>query len=119
MSEIRVRAQMKITNGQVAEYRDAAKKLVDATVEKDNRTLGYACFVNEEDDSAVMTEYYADSDAMLEHMDNTGHLFIRIFELCEVEAIEVYGEPSPKLMEALSGFDGAKPVIYSPVAAMA
>ena len=73
-------------------------------------TLQYDWFFSDDGANCVVRETYASSDAVLAHLGNVGPLLGRLVELGGGLELEVFGDPSPTLREALAAFH---PPIYS------
>jgi quinol monooxygenase YgiN len=114
MSEIRVRAKVKVRDGRFDEFRAVGAELVSAVQASDPDTVAYAVYLNESTSTGIFLEHYGSSEGMLGHFENVGGLFSKIFDLCDVEPMEVHGEPSPAALEALNGF-GLEITFYSTV----
>lgn len=52
----------------------------------------------------VVLEIYADSNAVLSHAGNVGEHLQQLVELADF-SIELYGNPSEELLEAIQGMD--------------
>jgi hypothetical protein len=57
-------------------------------------------------------ETYRDSQAFLKHLDNVGGALGELLKHSTLSSLRVYGEPSEKLKEAVSGLNAE---IYSPL----
>ena len=58
----------------------------------------------------IVREAYTNSEALLAHSANVGDLLPQLFELGGSLEVEMFGNPSPALAEALAAFN---PAIYS------
>jgi quinol monooxygenase YgiN len=111
MSKIQVTARLRIHDGKLEEFEDAAVKCMESVRAKDTGTLQYDWFFNADGSECVVRETYRDSEAVLEHMTNLGgELLGALLAACDLEA-EFFGDPSEELLEALSSFG---PRVYSP-----
>jgi hypothetical protein len=73
-------------------------------------TLQYDFFLSADQTVCVVREAYTSSDAVLAHMGGLGALLGRLIELGGGMQPEVFGSPSPALVEAAAAL---KPVVYS------
>jgi quinol monooxygenase YgiN len=85
----------------------AAEALV--TIRSEPDTLQHDWFVSNDGARCVVRETYTSSEAFLAHLTNAGALLGRLIELGGGLELEVFGEPSAPLREAIAGF---QPRIY-------
>ena len=79
--------------------------MVASTRRDEPGTLSYEWFVDESAGTVHIHERYADSAAVMAHLDNFGEKFAeRFLGSMEPTRLAVYGEPSEEVREALSGF---------------
>jgi quinol monooxygenase YgiN len=100
MSEIQVTARLKIHDGKLEEFKRIAKKCMQSVRTKDSGTLQYDWFFSGDQSECVVHERYRDSNAVLEHNANLGETLRELFEMCSGSG-EVFGSPSPDLVEGL------------------
>ena len=72
--------------------------------------MQYDWFFSDDGGRCVVREAYASSDAVLEHLGHVGPMLGRLVELGGGLELEVFGEPSQALSEAIAAFD---PAVYS------
>jgi quinol monooxygenase YgiN len=92
---------------------DGFKNVVAQLVERakgEADTLEYDFFLSADQTVCIVREAYANSEAVMAHSANMGDLLPRLFELGGSFEAEVFGNPSPALLEALAAFN---PTIYS------
>ena len=104
MNEILVAARLKIKPGKMDDFKKTGYACVEMVQQKDKGTLQYDWFYNEEISEFIVLERYIDSDAALEHIANTSGLVGGLLALSEI-SLEVYGNPSQKLINTLEGFE--------------
>lgn len=83
------------------------KKILSVAIErtaKEAGTLQYDWFSNAEGTQWVMRETYANSDAQLAHIENCGDLIGEFVRLGGGLVGDIFGTPTPKLMETLDPF---------------
>ncbi len=85
----------------------AADALV--TIRSEPDTLQHDWFVSDDGTRCVVRETYTSSDAFLAHLTNAGPLLGQLIELGGGLELEVFGEPSAPLREAIAAFE---PRIY-------
>jgi quinol monooxygenase YgiN len=83
-------------------------ELVIAARERDPGTLSYGFYAEQEAGRYSVVEVYRDSESVVAHLDNAGPLLGRLGELIEPGADgapQVYGDPSPELLERYVPFN--------------
>ena len=103
MPKIQLSARFAIHPGKFDEFMAVAKDCLKSAKAKDTGALQYDWFVDEGGAECVVRETYRDSDAVLEHITNLGELFGRLLGAADF-SLEIYGQPSPQLMEAATPF---------------
>jgi quinol monooxygenase YgiN len=103
VNELWSRSVASVYDGKVEDFKRLAEDLLSAIREHDSDTLNYAIFLDEPARVAVIIEQYASSAGWLAHNANLGPLTPRFAEVCEVTAIEFYGDPTPEARAALNG----------------
>ena len=93
----------------VSEFKQLASEALDAA-RGEPGTLQYDWFFSDDGARCVARETYANSDAVLAHLGNVGPLLGRLVELGGGLELEVFGDPSATLREAIAAFE---PTIYS------
>ena len=80
-----------------------------ATIRGEPGTLQHDWFLSDDGTRCVVRETYASSDAFLAHLAGVGPLLGRLVELGGGLELEVFGEPSAAVRDALAPF---RPRIY-------
>ena len=93
----------------VSEFKRLAAELLEA-VRGEAGTLQFDWFFSDDGSQCVVRETYVGSDAVLAHIGNVGPFLGRLIELGGGLKLEVFGEPSAKLRDAIAAFE---PTIYS------
>lgn len=101
MQELQVTARCKIHDGQLDRFRAVAEECLWSVRVRDDATLQYDWFFNENQTECVVRERFRDSDALLRHIANLGDTLGDLQKVCDL-SIEVYGNPSTELLEATS-----------------
>jgi quinol monooxygenase YgiN len=70
MKNIQFNFRLKIHKGKVEEFKEIATKYISVVKEKDQGTLQYNWFFNEDQTECVVRENYGESDAVVAHMSN-------------------------------------------------
>ncbi|AIY48002.1 putative quinol monooxygenase [Mycolicibacterium fortuitum] len=111
MGEIQLRATFpNIANDKLEEFKTVAEKAVVA-VRGESGALQYDWFLNENQTKCVVLEKYQKSEAVLAHLANAGALIGQLAALGGGLNIEVFGDVSPELRQALAA---AGPPFYAP-----
>ena len=85
--------------------RGVIAKVLKLSKEKDTGTLKYDFYISSDETECEMREEYESSEAVLEHMANLGEHQQEVFSDFPLDHVNVYGNPSPELLEAAKGFD--------------
>ena len=101
MDTIRVTARATIQDTNVDEFKKLAADCLRIVQNKDSGTLQYDWFLNQDQTECIVLENYKDSDAVLEHVGNLGATFGALLAVADW-TFEVFGNPSQKLVEAVS-----------------
>ena len=94
----------------LSEFKEVAASLLESTNAEDG-TLRYDWFFSDDGTWCEIREIYADSDAVFVHIANSADRLGRLNELGGGLTLQVYGDPTPELREALASFGG--PAIFS------
>ena len=111
METIQVTATMRIRNGALERFKEVAAACVETVRTQDTGTLQYDWFLDADEKVCVVRETYPDSDAVLEHIAHQGEGLDELFGLCDDVQIDVFGNPSPTLVESTAD---AAPRYYAP-----
>lgn len=86
------------------QFKNLAYACVEMVKNNDKGTTQYDWFYNESNSECIVRERYVDSEAVLDHMTNVGQLLGGLVDLSTI-SLELYGNPSDHLKQALEGFD--------------
>lgn len=114
MNKIQVIARAAIHEGKLDEFKALAAECMRTVCEKDTGTLQYDWFLNDAQTECVVQEAYKDSEAVLEHIANLGPTMGALLATSDC-TFEVFGSPSPKLLEAAAGLSLK---VYAPFQSM-
>ena len=96
--------ELAVKDGQLDTFEELMKEMVEGTGEEP-RTLSYEWYVSEDGAVVHIFEKYADSDAMLVHVNGFLEKWARRFMGCvDITRFVVYGDPSPAAREILDGW---------------
>lgn len=95
--------QMSVREGRLDDARELMSEMVASTREEPG-AQGYEWFLSEDGKRCHINERYADSEAVVTHLDNFGTKFADRFLACfEPTSLSVYGEPNAQAKAALDG----------------
>ena len=104
-NKLEISAFFKIPKGKLEEFKRLATESIRLSKEKDTGTLKYDFYISSDETECEMREEYESSEAVLEHMANLGEHQQEVFKDFPLDHVNVYGNPSPELLEAAKGFD--------------
>jgi len=110
MSKLDLIARFQIPEGRLEDLKPLAARCLAAVQEKDPGTLRYDWYLDESDTECVVVETYDSSEALLAHFQTVEEPLGEALEFTTVE-LELYGEPSAELREALTSL-GARFYTY-------
>ena len=105
INKLELSAIMKIPKGKLEEFKKLAAETIRLTHERDTGTLKYDIFISSDETECEIREEYKNSEAVLEHMVNLSDVQEKFFSEFSIDHLNIYGDPSPELLEAAKGFD--------------
>src|ERR1700722_4918438 len=107
---VRLTVSLTVNEGQMDEFKSVAQAMTEGG-KGEPGTLGYEWFSSADNKRHRLVETYVDAAAVEAHF--TGPVvqqFVpKLAAVCEVDALEIYGDPGPKVTEMAGGFGG---VVY-------
>jgi quinol monooxygenase YgiN len=107
MSKISYVVQWAIKDGQLEAFKSKADGFIEAVKAKEPGTLAYQWWIAEDGRHCLLHETFESSEALLTHLGNVGPSLPDLLEIAPASRMEVYGDASPDVREALAGFDAA------------
>jgi quinol monooxygenase YgiN len=104
-NNLEISAIMKIPKGKLKEFKELVTESIKLTKEKDTGTLRYDFFINSDETECEAREEFKNSEAFLEHSVNIREVLEKLSSEFPIDHVNVYGNPSPELLEATKGFD--------------
>ncbi len=104
-SKLEISAIMKIPKGKLEKFKELAAETIKLSKERDKGTLKYDIFISGDETHCEVREEYKNSDAVLEHMVNLGEILEKSFIDFPVDHVNIYGDPSLELLEAVKDMD--------------
>jgi hypothetical protein len=90
-----------IRKGKLTEVRAGIAELVEFTERQEPQLIAYSFYINEDDSRLTVVAVHPDAASMELHLQVGAPIFQKFSDLIELEAIEVYGSPSAKVLEQL------------------
>jgi quinol monooxygenase YgiN len=111
-------SELTIKPGELESFRALIGELVAATQANEPNTLCYEYFVSPDGKQCHIYERYADSAAVMTHMQNFAAFAERFMAAVEMTGTTIYGHPSAEVRELASGL-GHGVVFMVPLAGFA
>jgi len=110
--QIEFRAEFTIQEGKMEEYRKLVQEMSRVVQVNEPDTIGYQFYLNKAETKCIVSETYANSEAVFAHNSGIASQTIlpKIFNVSRITRFEVYGNPSEKLQKVLTSFN---PETYS------
>lgn len=113
MDALVLRTELTVTAGCADAFRTLSHRWVASTRDEAG-TLGYHVYFDEDAGRAIFLEHYADSPAFLRHAEAVDtDLRQALYGTCSMQSLEVYGDPSPEVLDLLQR---VTPAVFSHVA---
>ena len=100
--------------GKVEDFKRLSAKCLEVVKAKDDGTLQYDTYFNDDQSECIVIERYRDSEALIEHAEHIGELMEAIVATGSVSG-ELLGEPSAELRAKLAG---SKVRLFTPYLSM-
>lgn len=91
----------RIRPGKLAEVKRKVMELVGFIDERERQLLFYGFYIDDETSRMTVIAVHPDAASVETHMDVGGEAFRDFADLIDMEGIEVYGEPSERMLELL------------------
>ena len=88
--------------GTVREFKRLSAECLEIVRSKDEGTLQYDTYFNDDETECIVIERFRDSDALMQHSENLAHLMDAIIATGSVSG-ELLGEPSAELRARFTG----------------
>ena len=97
--------ELKVKPGESDNFRQLMGEMVEFVQANEPDTLNYEWNISSDQQSCHIYERYADSTATMTHLGSFGANFAERFMACfEITSLQVYGNSSDEVREALSPF---------------
>lgn len=104
MAAVKFTIELTVEHTQVDRFKKLAKEMNTIVRCNEPKTIQCQWFFHEGDDKWYLTEMFADSDAFLRHLEDTGPTLEEIMEVAEVSRFEVFGELSHSAKAVIASF---------------
>ena len=104
INKLQINTILKIPKGKLELFNQFAAESIRLTGKKDNGVIKQDWFISSDQTEGVINEEYKNSEAVLEHMFNMSELR-ELSSNFSMDHVDVYGDPSPELLEATKGAD--------------
>ena len=105
LGEIRSVVRLSVPTDSTKNVKRLMGDLIESCQNNDSTCLGYEWFFNEKETELIVLECYKTSEAVLAHVGNIGEALVKEFnEAAKVNRLEVFGEVSSEVVEAVSTY---------------
>jgi quinol monooxygenase YgiN len=110
--QIEFRAEFTIQEGKIEEYKKLVQEMSRLVKTNEPDTIGYQFYLNSSGTKCIVSETYANSEAVFAHSNGAASQTIlpKIFNVSRISRFEVYGNLNEELQRVLKSFN---PEIYS------
>jgi hypothetical protein len=88
-----------VREGALDELKVASKELVDFVEANEPRLIAYNIYLSDDGTRMTVVQVHADAESLEYHMEVAGPVFRQFVELVTLSSIQIYGEPSEKLLQ--------------------
>ena len=104
MAAVKFTIELTVMHNQVDTFKRLAREMNAIVRNNEPETIQCQWFFHEGDDKWYLTEMFANSDAFLKHLEDTGTKLEEILEIAEVSRFEVFGELSHAAKSVIASF---------------
>ncbi|CAM5652210.1 hypothetical protein ACWD5B_01950 [Streptomyces tanashiensis] len=90
-----------ILDGRIEEVRDGMRDLVAFVAEREPQLIAYNVYLDESASTMSVVAVHPDSASMERHLELGGPKFRAFGSLIRMRSIDVYGQPSPSVVDRL------------------
>jgi quinol monooxygenase YgiN len=108
MGQITLLAEIAIEPGRLAEFKSVVAEMVTAVQANEPGALRYDWYLSEDGTNDWNVEVFADSQAVVEHMENVADLVPKLQATATFKRVEVLGDLSEEGMTALGDLARSK-----------
>jgi quinol monooxygenase YgiN len=104
MATVKFTIELTVVRSQVETFKKLVKEMNAIVRCNEPETIQCQWFFHNGDDKWYLTEMFANSDAFLKHLEDTGPKLEEILEIAEVSRFEVFGELSHAAKAVIATF---------------
>ena len=101
---IRVKATHEIIDGRFGDFEELGREMLAKVEATEPGYLSYEWFLDDDGRTCTIVGTLESSEAVLHHLANAGEMIGRFGEIAPTTGIEIFGDPSDELSEALASF---------------
>ncbi len=105
-NQLEFRAEFTIQEGKIEEYKKLVQEMSRVVEANEPDTIGYQFYLNRDETKCIVSEIYANSEAVFAHSNGIASKTIlpKILNISKISKFEVYGNPSEELQKVLASF---------------
>jgi quinol monooxygenase YgiN len=105
-NQLEFRAEFTIQEGKIEEYKKLVQEMSRVVEANEPDTIGYQFYLNRDGTKCIVSETYANSEAVFAHSNGIASKTIlpKIFNISKISKFDVYGNPSEELQKVLVSF---------------
>ena len=88
-----------VREGALEQLKEGVKELVDFVEANEPRLIAYNVYLSDDGSRMTVVQVHPDAESLEYHMEVAGPVFRRFVELVTLSSIQIYGEPSEKMLE--------------------
>ncbi len=106
-NQLEFRAEFTIQEGKIEEYKKLVQDMSTVVEANEPDTIGYQFYLNRAETKCIVSETYANSDAVFAHSRGIASQTVlpKILNVSRISRFEVYGNPSEELQKVLTSFN--------------
>lgn len=104
MATVKFTIELTVEHSQVDTFKKLAREMNTIVRHNEPDTIQCQWFFHEGDDKWYLTEMFANSNAFLKHLEDTGPKLDEILEIAAVSRFEVFGELSHAAKAVIASF---------------
>ena len=106
-SHIRVKATHAVAAERIDEFKKLASEMIDLVAASEPGYSSYEWYLSDDQGTCTILGTLEDSEAVLHHLDNIAEMIGPLSEVAPATGIELYGEVSDELRQAVAPFGAA------------
>ena len=106
-TEIRIVGEFTIAEGKTDAFKELIRTAIERVRSNEPDTLTYEFYFSDDETKCHALELYRNSQAVLTHIEDVGELLPKILAVAQIASVDIYGNATGELKEALASF-GAK-----------